>query len=52
MIHDVLQNTDNFKFMSEHLPHARLVLLLRNPIDRAFSEYHMKVWDPFDLIHE
>ena len=25
------------------LPHARLVLILRNPIDRAYSEFHMHV---------
>lgn len=25
------------------LPHARLIVLLRNPVDRAYSQYHMTV---------
>lgn len=29
--------------MARLLPALRLVLILRNPIERAYSEYHMKV---------
>ncbi len=29
--------------MSALLPTMRLVLILRNPVDRAYSEFHMKV---------
>lgn len=27
----------------EVVPHAKLIVLLRNPVDRAYSQYHMKV---------
>ena len=42
------------KMMSAVLPHARLLLILRNPVDRAYSEYQMKyrrvvrLFDPHD----
>lgn len=29
--------------MSQHLPKVKLIVLLRNPVDRAFSHYQMKV---------
>ena len=29
--------------MSEAIPHARLIALLRNPVDRAYSAYHHRV---------
>ena len=29
--------------MRRTLPRARAVVVLRNPVDRAYSEYHMKV---------
>lgn len=42
------------KMMAATLPHARLLLIIRNPVDRAYSEYQMKyrrvvrLFDPHD----
>ena len=38
------QSMDAPRIMARLLPQIRLLLLLRNPIDRAYSEYQMKVY--------
>jgi len=30
--------------LQQHYPHAKLMVLLRNPVDRAVSQYHYEVW--------
>jgi len=37
------QGIDTAKNIHDMLPYARLVLVLRDPVDRAYSEYQMKV---------
>jgi hypothetical protein len=43
-----LWDPDSPKLIHEAVPHARIIILLRDPIDRAYSHYllHMKTWAP------
>ena len=36
--------------LKEHYPNAKLILLLRNPIERAWSNYRMCVWHKFESL--
>jgi hypothetical protein len=43
-----LWDPDSPKLIHEAVPHARIIILLRDPIDRAYSNFllHMKTWAP------
>lgn len=38
------------KRMSEVLPHAKIIVMLRNPVDRAYSHYHHVVRHGFETL--
>ena len=43
-----LWDPDSAKLIHEAVPHARIIMILRDPIDRAYSNFllHMKTWAP------
>ena len=47
-----IETADAMKRMSEHVPDVKLILNIRNPVDRAYSEYQMqrhKLSKSFDM---
>lgn len=47
-----IEQPTTMKRMSEYVPNVKLILCIRNPIDRAYSEYQMqqhKLSKPFDM---